>query len=130
MGKIIRINGKIVNTVGFKTENCMVVEPGDEFTDEDLAKIQRIRVFIEKTMDRSVNYNQRITSNALKRDCSEALEEYVSNGELIVALYMEGYRVKPVVKGNKHAKINFNYAKYKQQIKRLYPDLAWQYGWI
>ncbi len=130
MKNILRIKHIIVNKNGFKTKRSHIAEVGDEFTNEDFARIEKIRTFIKKTMEPSIGFSESSTSYGLKHDCERAIGEYVSNGELIYAMYLEGYRIKQAFVNNPNARFNYHYPKYKRQIINIYPDLARQYRWI
>ncbi len=130
MALYLKIDDIVVNKNGFKKSKCKTFEPNDEFTKEDLTRIDKIRTFIKQSMEVTYGISVGSTSYGLKHDCERAIGEYVSNGEFIYAMYLEDFRIEREREKSPNARFNYHYPKYKKQIIKLYPDLARQYRWI
>jgi len=57
-------------------------------------KIKNLRTEIRKYFRKTKSFNMKASSYGLKHDFEKHIGEYVANGELIYAMYLEGYKIK------------------------------------
>lgn len=60
----------------------------------DVDRIDEIRQFISSKFSKIKSFNTRNSSYGLKHIVERAIGNYVSNGELIYAMHLEGYSIK------------------------------------
>lgn len=69
-------------------------EKFDPKTFSEVKKIEKLRIEIKKYFKKTESFNLNRSSYGLKHDLERHIGEYVANGELIYAMYMEGYKIK------------------------------------
>ncbi|WP_179353810.1 hypothetical protein [Winogradskyella vidalii] len=75
---------------GFSNGN----EKIDSSTFSEIQKIEKIRAEIKKYFTKTKSFNLKRSSYGLKHELERHLGNYVTNGELIYAMYLEGYKIK------------------------------------
>ncbi len=83
-----KLTGLCLN--GFSNGN----EEFDSSNFTEIKKIERIRTEIRKYFTKTKSFNKTRSSYGLKHDLERHLGNYVANGELIYAMYLEGYEIK------------------------------------
>lgn len=91
---------------GFQKDN--VIE------DWGIDNINKLRLFIKGNLDKTKNFNRQSTSYGLKHKIERKTDLYVSNGELIAAMILEGYKWDIDWSG-----INCNFNVSKKSVKKL-----------
>lgn len=77
---------------GFSYEN----EKFDPKIFSESIKIKKIRTEIQKYFTKIKTFNSIRSSYGLKHDLERHIGKYVANGELIYAMYLEGYKIKKI----------------------------------
>lgn len=67
---------------------------GFDKTAFDENRIELIRHFIPSRFSKIFSFNTRNSSYGLKHIVERSIGNYISNGELIYAMYLEGYSIK------------------------------------
>lgn len=83
----------------------------------DKETIRQVRDLISYLVSKRETLNKDHTSYGLKHIVERILDRYVSNGEFIAAMILEGYRWKPVTNDADQPNAFF-YASYERLIER------------
>ena len=122
----IEIDGLKLSRNGI-TQN---LNPVYEFDKRSLDRVALAREFIRKIMVHSNKFDHNQGSYGLKHDCERAQNEYISNGEFIYAMHLEGYRIQHVWESSPNCLFNYDYREFVKRLKLYYPEMAKEYGYI
>ena len=96
-GAVVNLSGMFINSKGHKTSDAT---DSREF---NMLQIEKAKLFIESIMDKRETINKKISSYSLKHRVEDFLyfyfkgeNNYISNGEMIVALDSCGYKIKEI----------------------------------
>lgn len=96
-GAVVNASGIFINSKGHKTSDAT---DSSEF---NMLQIEKAKLFIESIMDKRETINKSVSSYSLKHRVEEFLyfyfkgeNNYISNGEMIVALGNCGYKIKEI----------------------------------
>ncbi|MDF1674948.1 MAG: hypothetical protein P1U44_04455 [Vicingaceae bacterium] len=98
---LVELDGLYLNGFSYKSEKF------DPKIFSETKKIKKIRTEIKKYFTKTKSFNSIRTSYGLKHDLERHIGEYVANGELIYAMYLEGYKIK---KNNSSLNCSFNFS--------------------
>lgn len=96
---ISELDGLDLNGFSYESEKF------DQKIFSETQKIKKIRTEIKKYFTKTKSFNSIRTSYGLKHDLERHIGKYVTNGELIYAMYLEGYKIK---KRNSSLNCSFN----------------------
>lgn len=80
----------------------------------DVSRINKIRLFIRDNLKKTKTINRRDSSYGIKHKVERNTDLYITNGELIAAMILEGYRFK-----RDWTKINCNFNVSTSSLKKL-----------
>lgn len=89
-------------------------EKGNVIEAWDIDKINKIRLFIRGNLKKTKTLNRRDSSYGIKHKVERNTDLYITNGELIAAMILEGYRFK-----RDWTKINCNFNVSTSSLKKL-----------